>query len=377
MPAPSSLILPEWLLPFPSDFTNLSVEFPSLGSNQLEGSVNCNWQFDMAADTTSLSYWLNITFFLCALIILVPMFTASYLIWKYEGFNKPKPDREENQLGKVGYLYKDEAWRTCLKTIHPKWLLGYRLFSFGVLASLLIANIVLDGAGIFYFYTQWTFALVTTYFGIGLSMSIYGCCINYKAANDKADNGNFDAHRGNYMAVSLGEHINTSSTPKTSNSNQKSPIRNSAGLWVFIFQIIYQTSAGAAMLTDAVFWLVLYPFLTSKDYRLNLLDVCLHSINAFFLLGDTILNCLRFPVFRFGYFVLWTGLYVIFQWIIHACVSIWWPYPFLDLSTPYAPLWYLGVAVMHVPCYGIFALIVRLKHILLPRWFPESYQSLK
>ncbi|KAK3443170.1 uncharacterized protein LOC104433523 isoform X1 [Eucalyptus grandis] len=369
---PSSLILPEWILPFLSDSVNFTVPFPSVGSLRIEGSVNHTWPFDMAADSTSLSYWLNITFFHCALIIFVPMFLASFLIWKYEGFNKPKPDREEDQPAKVGYLYKDEAWRTCLKTIHPKWLLGYRLFSFVVLGSLLIANIVLDGAGIFYFYTQWTFALVTTYFGIGLSMSIYGCFINHKAAGDTADNGNLDTERGNYMAVSLEEHI-----PKASNSNQKYLIRNSAGLWVFIFQIIYQTSAGAVMLTDAVFWLILYPFLTSKDYRLNPLDVCLHSINAFFLLGDVILNCLRFPMFRFAYFVLWTGLYVVFQWIFHACVSIRWPYPFLDLSSSYAPLWYLGVAVMHIPCYGIFALIIRLKHVLLLRWFPESHQSPK
>jgi len=40
------------------------------------------------------------------------------------------------------------------------------------------------------------------------------------------------------------------------------------------------------MFTDAVFWLMLYPFLTLADYRLNLLIDCLHSINAFFLLGD-------------------------------------------------------------------------------------------
>ncbi|KAL3751729.1 hypothetical protein ACJRO7_012546 [Eucalyptus globulus] len=140
---------------------------------------------------------------------------------------------------------------------------------------------------------------------------------------------------------------------------------------------VSQTSAGAVMLTDAVFWLILYPFLTLADYRLNLLDVRLHSINAFYLLGDTISNFLRFPMFRFAYFVLWTGLYVVFQWIFHACVSIWWPYPFLDLSSSYAPLWYLGVAVMHIPCYSIFALIIRLKHILLLRWFPESHQNPK
>lgn len=30
---------------------------------------------------------------------------------------------------------------------------------------------------------------------------------------------------------------------------------------------------------------------------------------------------------------------------------------------------------MHIPCYGIFALIVRLKHLLLSRSFPDGYQS--
>jgi len=34
-------------------------------------------------------------------------------------------------------------------------------------------------------------------------------------------------------------------------------------------------------------------------------------------------NMQRFPVFRFAYFLLWTAAFVISQWIIHACVSIW------------------------------------------------------
>jgi hypothetical protein len=82
-----------------------------------------------------------------------------------------------------------------------------------------------------------------------------------------------------------------------------------------------------------------------------------------------------FPWFRMGYFCLWTVTYVIFQWIVHACINLWynkplflvltqllrrrkthyytllsntsflswkqrWPYPFLDLSSSFAPLWY-------------------------------------
>ncbi|KAI3821060.1 hypothetical protein L1987_08616 [Smallanthus sonchifolius] len=41
------------------------------------------------------------------------------------------------------------------------------------------------------------------------------------------------------------------------------------------------------------------------------------SVNAVLLLVDIVLNHLR---------------------IIHACVSMWWPYSFLDLSSPYAPI---------------------------------------
>lgn len=91
-----------------------------------------------------------------------------------------------------------------------------------------------------------------------------------------------------------------------------------------------------------------------KMYLLLLLQlmVCMHSVNAVFLVGDMILNCMvsfyflsgsttllfvqfpshwmrifssfqRFPFFRIAYFVLWTAAFVIFQWIIHACVSMW------------------------------------------------------
>ncbi|CBI28563.3 unnamed protein product, partial [Vitis vinifera] len=252
------------------------------------------------------------------------------------------------------------------------------MIAFITLFTLLTANIVIDGGGIFYFYTQWTFALVTIYFALGTSCSIWGYRqYRNKAGIDRVDYEGWDAEQGSYIAPTLRENANTSNMSKNFGTYEQSHVRKTARMWIYAFQIIFQMCAGAVMLTDLVFWLILVPFLTGKSFKLNFLIVCMHSVNAVFLIGDMILNCMRFPLFRIAYFVLWTSVFVIFQWIIHACKSMWWPYPFLDLSSPYAPAWYFGVGLMHILCYGICALIFRMKHFLLSRSFPESYQGMR
>ncbi|XP_020537417.1 uncharacterized protein LOC105640367 isoform X2 [Jatropha curcas] len=324
----------------------------------------------MTANTTVASYWLNWRFFLCAIWVLISMILASILILKNEKFSKVEQGSVENKQETEADLYDDEAWRTCLKGIHPAWLLVFRVFAFLSLVVLLIVITFVDGGSIFYFYTQWTFTLVTIYFGLGSLLSIRGCYLYHKrVGGDKVGNVEVDSELGN------------SATPppvETSNaSNEQVDMRQPAGKWVYVFQIVFQMNAGAVMLTDCVFWFVLVPFLAIKDYHLTALVISMHSLNAIFLIGDTALNCLRFPWFRIAYFFIWTIAYVLFQWIIHAFQRLWWPYPFLDLSSPYAPLWYFSVAVMHIPCYGIFAFIIKLKHTLLSRWFPESYRCRK
>ncbi|XP_058091846.1 uncharacterized protein LOC131237848 [Magnolia sinica] len=332
----------------------------------------------MTADTTTLHYWLNWRVLLCAIWVFSPMIAASILIRKYEGSDAEQHDREETQQKRAGTLYADESWRPCLKEIHPIWLLAFRIVAFLVLLTLLIINVVLDGGGVFYFYTQWTFALVTIYFGLGSLLSLYGCYqfLN-KVGGDMVEQLRLDEERGTYVAPIHEGNANVFRPAKSPSHHEERYVCKISGIWGYVFQIIYQTSAGAATLTDVVFWLIIYPFLTAKDYRLNFLLAGMHSLNAVFLLGDAALNSLRFPWFRISYFVLWTAMFVIFQWVIHACVSLWWPYPFLDLSSPYAPLWYLMVALLHVPCYVAFPLIIKLKHNLLSRWFPHSHQFLK
>ncbi|KAJ6977503.1 UDP-N-acetylglucosamine-N-acetylmuramyl-pyrophosphoryl-undecaprenol [Populus alba x Populus x berolinensis] len=183
--------------------------------------------------------------------------------------------------------------------------------------------------------------LFWVYLQLGSLLSMRGCYQYHKrVGGDKVDIVEADAEQGCCVTSALGKGSNTSMAMESSNSHEILDVRQPAGKWAFIFQIIFQMNAGAVMLTDSVFWFVLVPFLASKDYQLNALIISMHSLNAVFLLGDTALNRLRFPLFRIAYFFIWTIVYVLFQWIVHAIFRLWWPYPFLDLSSPYAPLWY-------------------------------------
>ncbi|XP_004298953.1 PREDICTED: uncharacterized protein LOC101304573 isoform 1 [Fragaria vesca subsp. vesca] len=335
--------------------------------NSLTGTKS-SWQPIMTADTTASSYWLNWRVLLCSIWVMISLALSVLLIWRFEGLrnsrrsnNSRVTQQEEEET--IGTLFEDETWRPCLKGIHPAWLLAFRLVAFVVLLVLLIITACVDGGTIFYFYTQWTFTLVTVYFGLGSLLSIRGCYrYHKKTAGERVGNVELDTEQGT-VEKSIVSHV----------AQQNQP-RHPAGILGYVFQIIFQMNAGAVILTDCVFWFIIVPFLTIKDYNLNFLIINMHTINAVFLLAETALNSLPFPWFRIGYFYLWTITYVIFQWICHACVRIWWPYPFLDLSSPYAPLWYLSVGLLHFPCYGIFALIMKLKHHLFSTRCPDSYQ---
>ncbi|KAJ8753544.1 hypothetical protein K2173_022785 [Erythroxylum novogranatense] len=341
------------------------------------GPEEDSWHPVMTADTTVASYWLNWRFFLCAMWVLTLMTTALILIWRKENCSKRESDSGgETNTKTDSCLYDDETWRPCLTGIHPAWLLAFRVSAFAVLLVLLVVAVYVNGGSIF---TTILITSVTIYFGLGSLLSMRGCYRYHNiVGGDRVDNVDVDTEQGTYVTPAHGESSSISVPRKSLYSNVEGPdARQPAGKWAYAFHIIFQINAGAVMLTDCVFWFILVPFLAIKDYHLNVLVIGMHSMNAIFLLGDTAFNCLRFPWFRIAYFFVWTIVYVIFQWLVHACVRLWWPYPFLDLSSSYAPLWYFAVALMHIPCYGVFAFIIKLKHTLLSRWFPESYRCLR
>ncbi|XP_013690594.2 uncharacterized protein LOC106394555 isoform X3 [Brassica napus] len=261
-------------------------------SSFVTGSTEHTWQPTMSAETNIPSYWLNWRFFLCAIFVLTSLFLSSFLIWKYEGPGKRRKrggGHDHDQREGTGVVYDDETWNTCVRRIHPNWLLGFRVFGFVTLLGLISGNAIADGAGIFIFYTQWTFTLVTIYFGVAALVSI-----NKFRSGDNCHNGvssRVDEEQGSYRPPIHNENSNVF---KASNGHERHnrSTRQVASTLGYIHQILFQTCAGAVLLTDGVFWFIIYPFLTSKDFNLDFFIVIMHSVNAVFLLGETFLNSL-------------------------------------------------------------------------------------
>lgn len=112
------------------------------------GPSSNSWQPVVLSDSTEAYYWLKWRVLLCALWVLASMLAASILIWKFEGSGTVGEAREGFHCN------EDELWRPCLPEIHPAWLLLFRLTAFVILLAFLIINVIVDGAGIFYYYTQ-------------------------------------------------------------------------------------------------------------------------------------------------------------------------------------------------------------------------------
>ncbi|URD90480.1 hypothetical protein MUK42_26237 [Musa troglodytarum] len=253
---------------------------------------------------------------------------------------------------------------------------------------------------------EWTFALVIIYFAIGTVTSAHGCWLyskRYVTQDEEADRlFNADSHQNSSVTLPLRTNNNMNAVGLQSYHEQEADDEG-AGFWVYSMQLVYQTSAGAVVLTDVIFWVFIVPFLSTAHFELNAIMGCMHTLNAVFLLIDTFLNklvcisqsCASYSIFTCeselhsfseismvpnGIFCS-LELYLCDFPVDSACLWFYlvrtsyftWPYPFLELDSPWAPLWYLCMALIHFPCYGLYWLIVRAKHSFFPIFFPNAY----
>ncbi|KAL2935125.1 Lipase 2 [Bienertia sinuspersici] len=303
------------------------------------------------------NYWMKWQVPVCGLIIAIPTAIAIKFIK-----SKPRNPQSHN-LNEI-------LWISCWRNLNPKWLLLYRALAFLSMAYLLFQMLLFSGLFAFYFYTQWTFALVMVYFALGTIVSARGCLMSSKKSpTENTENDKFlkNSSEGNGSDSAMNSREKENRISDVDEANER------AGILESLMDITYQISAGASVLTDLVFWFILVPMLAGKQFELTLLIGFIHSLNAVFLAIDSLFNALPFEWFGFVYFILWSATYVTFQWILHAFGLKWWPYPFLDLSTPSAPLWYLGLALIHVPCYGVYFLFVKAKNAIFSKLFQRAF----
>ncbi|KAL6547344.1 hypothetical protein OROMI_023065 [Orobanche minor] len=203
----------------------------------------------MTADTTNPSYWFNWRFLLCALWVIVAMVFSALLIWKHEGRmisrNRSSGDHQEA----AGCLFKDEIWVTCSKSVHPVWLLAYRIIAFSALLALLLADLTIHGAVKYFFYTEYPIMtsghLLWSLFTLGLGslLSIGGClCYCHKGKVERERHTCMDADNGSYVPPSLMVMENAARPIQNEGSSHcgEPNCKTAASFWGYALQIIFQ-----------------------------------------------------------------------------------------------------------------------------------------
>ncbi|KAL3604370.1 hypothetical protein D5086_005229 [Populus alba] len=253
-------------------------------------------------------YWYDIV---CFGIVAASFVVSLGVLWRrdlaskcddnflYQSLLVARPDINDRTVLAMprNHVGSSQLWTSCWKGVHPGWLLATRFISFLVMSGLLWRDIVDWDATIFMYYTEWTFMLIMIYFALGTVMSAYGCWVSLKqpAVSEHGENSVFlkrDVEEDGTATSTTYKEKKSGGTIKLRSHCAEEAIRERAGFWGYLMQIIYQTCAGAVILTDIVFWCIIVPFLSNTHLGLNALMGCMHSLNAVFLVLDTALNSL-------------------------------------------------------------------------------------
>ncbi|TDH67230.1 hypothetical protein CCR75_002164 [Bremia lactucae] len=180
------------------------------------------------------------------------------------------------------------------------------------------------------FYTSWNFALQGLYFG--------GAAWRTKRHRQRQLN----ERNAIYTAL-----VDTGDDGTGSPFAGRQRIMRDSGIPWIDLELLLDLCLATSLLICGVVWTVLYPYaikIGHPEQILNGVSYCQHGINVLLLQID--FHATRHLVSRDALPLVmgWPSLYAVFAWIVHGTVARgFWPYPFLDLDTPWAPFWYGGL----------------------------------
>lgn len=322
-------------------------------------------------------------FAVCIAFVLFFAIGAVFLLRRYEGARVSGPRRDEivdaSLVGilPIGYLCREELWSACGGALNPNWLLLFRALCVAYLLPVLIYNVLLKNVTVFFFYTEWTFTLLIIYFALAFRQSLLHflevrsmASVNRSSPPESATSLLSDDLEASSNGGSIGKTVddNYDSAPSLPFARGLE-MQEDAGVEGYVTQCVFQTVLPAAFLTDLVYWGLLVPLFLPSNFRHSFIDINMHGVNLVLLTVEFCLNSLRFPWFRISYLILWSSMYCFLQWTLHSAgITRFWPYPFMNVDTPYAPAWYFSIIAFHGICYAICLLLALAKQSIWSRF---------
>ncbi|KAG0588486.1 hypothetical protein KC19_2G246600 [Ceratodon purpureus] len=305
---------------------------------------------------------------------------ALFLLWRYEGARGAGSRRNDvvaddpSVVGilPAGRLSRAELWSACGGAVSPNWLLLFRALCFAYLLPVLVFNVLLKNVMVFFFYTEWTFTLLIVYFALAFRQSLLHYLETRSAAAHPESavgllNEDLEAVSDG-GGVGKGVSDDCDSAPSLPFARGRE-VQEGAGVAGYVTQCVFQTVLPAAILTDLVYWGLLVPIFLPANFHHSFIDINMHAVNLVLLALEFCLNSLRFPWFRISYFILWSSAYCFLQWSLFSSgITRFWPYPFMNVDTPYAPAWYFSIIVFHGICYAICLLLALGKQSIWSRF---------
>lgn len=199
------------------------------------------------------------------------------------------------------------------------------------------------------FYTSWNFILQGTYF-VGAAWR-----------TRRRLQHQVDERTAIYTALVDGSDDGTGSP-----FARRKRIMRDRGLHWIDLELVLDICLAASLLICVVVWIVLYPYAVKighPEMILNVVSYCQHGVNVLLLQIDFFAT--RHFVSRDALPLImgWPSVYAVFAWIVHGTVARgFWPYPFLDLDTPWAPFWYGGLLGSHILAFVLMMVLSKVKH---------------